>query len=122
MRPSFALPNTQKPKAGPVGIPVTLNFTGTDFSNGELGAEQMGGVIDYVQSIYIDNSANTKSLNIIFSGLGYSLTVKAGRQGIFPVICGAGVLSWRATSVGSGIAVAAIMMSEQLPYFQWDAV
>jgi hypothetical protein len=119
---SFPLPNSQKPLAGPIGIPVSLDFTTLDTVRGDLSLEQMQGMLDYVQAIYIDNSLNTKSLSIIFSGLGYKITTKAGRQGIFPVITQQGGLSWQATSTGSGLVIPVIMFNVQQPYMQWDAV
>lgn len=121
-RMSFQLPNSSKPISGPTGLNVGLDFTAVDNVTGDLGLEQMSGTIDYVQSIYIDNSLNTKSLSITFSGTQYTITVKAGVQGIFPVIAANGTLSWRAKSVGAGVLVPCIMMNEQQPYFQWQAV
>lgn len=122
MRTSFNMPNTQMPVQGPVGVSVLLDFTATDNVIGDLTLEQAGSVIDYVQAIYIDNSLNTKSLSIIFSGMQYTITVKAGRQGVFPVLTANGSFSWRATSVGAAVVVRTIMMNVQQPYFQWDAV
>lgn len=121
-RMSFPLPNSQKPKSGPVGIPITLDFTTADNAVGDLALEQMQGVIEFVQALYIDNSKNTKSLSITFSGLGYNITVKAGVQGIFPIITQQGALSWRATSVGAAVVVPLIMFNVQQDYFQWQAV
>jgi len=121
-RMSFPLPNTKNPVSGPVGIPVSLDFTATDNVRGDLALEQMQGVLDFVQAIYIDNSANTKSLKITFSGLAYSITVKAGRQGVFPVLAQQGALSWQAQSIGAALVVPVIMFNVQQPYFQWDAV
>lgn len=121
-RMSIPMPNTQKPISGPVGIPVTLDFSTVDNVTGDLALEQMQGVIDYVQAVYIDNSANIKSLSITFAGLGYNITVKAGVQGIFPIIAQAGALSWRAKSVGAAVIVPIVLMNVQQPYVQWQAV
>lgn len=119
---SFPLPNSQKPSSGPVGIPVGLDFTGGDNAVGDLALEMMQGVLEFVQAIYIDNSKNTKSLTITFSGMAYNITVKAGVQGIFPVITQQGALSWRAASVGAALVVPIILFNVQQPYFQWQAV
>lgn len=120
-RMPFYLPNSQKPVQGPCGINVELDFRTVDNVVGDLALEQMQGSLDFIQSIYIDNSANTKSLSITFSGTGYNITMKAGRQGIFPVIAAVGRLSWSAQSVAAAVLVKTIMMNEQQPYFQWDA-
>lgn len=119
---SFPLPNSKSPLTGPVGVPVTLDFTAGDNIRGDLALEQMQTVIDFVQAIYIDNSKNMKSLSIVFSGMAYNITVKAGVQGVFPVITQAGALSWSAQSVGAGVAVPVIMFNVQQSYFQWQAV
>lgn len=116
-RMSFALPNTTIPVSGPVGINVSLDFTGGDNVTGDLGLEQMQGVIDYVQSIWIDNFSNTKTLTIIFSGTQQRLTIAAGKQALLPVIAATGRFSWAATSVGSGIVVPVIFMNQiQQPF------
>lgn len=121
-RMSFALPNSQIPVQGPAGINGELNFVAVDNVTGDLALEQASGTLDFIQSIWIDNSLNTKSLSIIFSGTGQKITVKAGRQGIYPVIASNGSLSWRATSVAAAVIVPVIFMNVQQPYFQWDAV
>lgn len=119
---SFQLPNSQKPTQGPCGVNVALDFTTVDNVVGDLALEQLTGTLEFIQSIYIDNSLNTKSLTIVFSGTQYTITIKAGVQGIFPVIAANGSLSWRAKSVGAAVVVPCIMMNEQQPYFQWQAV
>lgn len=120
-RPSFALPNSQIPTQGPVGIPVALDFTASDNVVGDLTTEQQNGVIDFVQAIWIDNRLNTKTLLITFSGLQQTLSIRAGRQGCYPVLPGPGRLSWNASSVGSGVLVSTIMFNVKLPYFSYDA-
>lgn len=116
-RMSFALPNTTLPVSGPVGVNVSLDFTGGDNVVGDLALEQMQGMIDYVQSIWIDNFSNTKTLTITFSGTGQRLTIAAGKQALLPVIAAVGRLSWSAQSLGSGIVVPVIMMNQpQTPF------
>lgn len=121
-RMSFQLPNTQKPTSGPVGVNVPLDFTGGDNVTGDLALEQMQGVLEYVQAIYINNSANTKSLSLTFNGLNYNITVKVGQQGLFPVIIPNGSISWRAQSVGAGVIVPTIMFNTPQDPFLWQAV
>lgn len=121
-RMSFALPSTQKPTSGPVGVNVALDFTGGDNITGDLTLEQVQGVIEFVQSIYINNAANTKSLSLTFNGLSYNITIKAGQQGLFPVILPNGSISWRAQSIGAGVIVPCIMFNTQQDPFLWQAV
>lgn len=121
-RMSFALPNTSKPTSGPVGVNVALDFTAGDNVVGDLALEQSQGVIEYVQSIWIDNSLNTKSLSIIFSGMQQKITVKAGQQGLFPVLAAVGRFGWSAQSIGAAVVVPTIMMNQEVTPFLWQAV
>lgn len=121
-RMSFQLPNTQKPTQGPCAVNVALDFTAVDNVSGDLALEQSSGTLEYVQSIFIDNSLNTKSLSITFSGLGYKITVKAGQQGLFPVVIPNGTVSWRAQSVGAAVLVPCIMFNVEQTPFLWQAV
>lgn len=118
IRMSFPLANTAKPVAGPVGVNVPLDFTLTNNVSSDLALEQMQGVLDFVQSIYINNFANTKALSITFNGLQYQINVAAGGWGIYPVLGTAGTLSWTATSVGAGLLVPTIMFNVAVPYFK----
>jgi hypothetical protein len=119
---SFGLPNTSKPTSGPIGVNVALDFTVGDNITGDLGLEQMQGVIEYVQSIWIDNSLNTKSLSIVFSGTQQKLTIKAGQQALLPVIATNGKLNWAAQSIGANVIVPTIMMNQEVTPFLWQAV
>lgn len=119
-RATFQLPNSQKPLQGPVGISVPFDFTTRDTVAGDLALEQMSGSIEFVQAIFIDNRLNTKPFTITFNGLQYTIQVKAGRQGIFPVLCAIGVCSFSATSPAAALIVPTIMFNVQQPYFTWD--
>lgn len=121
-RTGFYLANTDKPVSGPCGVNVSLDFTGGDNISGDLALEQMQSIIDFVQSIWIDNSLNAKALTIVFGGTGQRITVKPNTQGMYPVIAAAGQLKWTAQSVGSGLVVPVIMMNVVQDYFQWATV
>jgi hypothetical protein len=121
-RMSFALPNTAKPVSGPVGVNVLFDFTVNNNISGDLALEQMQGVIDYIQSIYIDNSLNGKSISITFSGTQQTITIKAGQQALLPVIAASGKLSWTAVSNGAAVVVPTIMMNQPQNPFLWQAV
>jgi hypothetical protein len=123
IRTGFPLALGAKSSSGPFGVNVTLDFTTGNVVSGDLVQEQMIGTIDYVQSIWIDNSQNTKVLTITFPGLGQSITVKANTQGLYPVIAQQGPIRWTATSVGAAVVVPVIMMNvPQQSYSQWATV
>lgn len=116
----FPLNNSNKPKQGTYGLVVPLDFTTTDNVAGDLSMEQQTGLIEFVQSVWIDNSLNTKALKIVFGGTQYTLNVRAGRCGIFPIIAPAGILRFAATSVAAAVIVPTIFANFELPYFFWD--
>lgn len=121
-RMSFSLPNTQKPVQGPVGINVDFSFTALiQQISSDLALEQMQGVIEFVQSIYIDNRLNAQPFVITFSGLQQTIQCRPGRSGIFPVIAANGSLAFTAVSpVAAPLTVRTIMMNVEQNYFVWD--
>jgi hypothetical protein len=113
------MPNNATPVSGSIGIPVPFDFTNKQQVSGDLTLEQMQSSIEYVQSIFIDNRANAQPFTIQFSGLQYTIQVKPGRQGIWPVLAAIGALQFTAVSAG-GVVVPTIMFNAVMPYFFWD--
>lgn len=121
-RSSFALPVNMEATEGPVGIPVNLDFTGGDISNGDFALEQSSNVITFVQALWIDNSLNTKLLSISFSGTNQILKVKANTQGYYPIMPFQGTFRWNATSVGAAVIVPVIFVNVAIGAMQWATV
>ena len=119
VRMTFQMPNTQIPAQGPVGIPIAFDFTTRQQISGDLALEQMQGAIEFVQSIFIDNRFNVQPFTISFGGMGYTIQVKPGRQGIWPVLAANGAMNFSGASNG-GIVVPVIMFNTMQPYFYWD--
>lgn len=121
-RMSFAIPSRMVAVEGPIGIPVGLDFSTVNTVTGDLTLEMSSGTIGFVQSVWIDNSKNTKALSIVFPGTGQILTVKANTQGYYPIIPFQGSFSWSATSIGAAVVVPVIFTNVQFEASQWATV
>lgn len=121
-RMSFQLANNAVPIAGSCGIPVILDFTLGNTAQGDFALEQTSGTIDFVQSMFIDNSLNTKALTIQFSGTKQIITLKAGMVGEFPIHPANGTFQWFATSVGANVQVPVIFMNQPANPYVYQAV
>lgn len=75
--------------------------------------------IDFIQSVWIDNSLNASSITLtITSAIGsQSILVQANTQGIYPVIA-AGKVKWSAASAGN-VQVPLIWSNTAKPFVQW---
>lgn len=123
-RPVFPIPNGQWPKQGPVACAVNFDFTLSGTISGDLGQEQNSHAIDFVQSIWIDNRANPNPFTIVFQGTLYTIQCKAGREGIFPVICATGIVQFTAINgapaAAAAIVIPTLMKNTPSENFVWD--
>lgn len=110
--------NTKWPRGGPKVIPVDLDFTSSGTLTFNWDHLLADGVIDFVQSIWIDNSDGTSTVDVYFDGAPRSqrIRVQPYSQGLFPVTCPAQSLRFRAVS-SSGIIVPAILYNMPLAYY-----
>lgn len=121
-RSSFAMPNTQKSNSGPYGLIVPLAFTAAiQTINSDIIQEMQTNAIDMVQSIFIDNTNNAVAFAITFGGFSYSINVRAGRFGIWPILVPQGPVSFSANSpVATPFTVNCIFMNQIMPYMYTD--
>jgi hypothetical protein len=119
VRPSFPVARNAQPEQGSKGTPVNFDFTLINVVNGDLMLEQGQNGISFVQSIWIDNRLNAQAFVITFLGLSYTIQVRAGRQGTYPVYNTSGDIRFTATSNGAGIIVPTIMFNFlETPWWQ----
>jgi hypothetical protein len=116
---SVPIMNGLVPDKGPLGVRVDLDFTAAQLVRMDLIREIGIGVIDLVQSIYIDNGSNAQPISIEFSGLMYKITCRANRQGIFPVIGLSGQLQLSAATAGA-VIVPIILINVPMQTATWD--
>lgn len=118
----FGIPNLTAPAQGGVGIALNMDFTNVNVVQGDLQQEQSSGVLDYVQSMYLDNSLNTKSISLVIGGTLQTITLKAGQQALLPVIPATGIFRWQATSTGAALLVPVIFSNLPFNPYLWQAV
>ena len=121
-RSAFSIPRNARPVDGGTAVPVALDFSTINNASGDLSQEQTSGAIGFVQSVFIDNSLNTKALSITFPGTQQKITVKANTQGYYPIIPFNGTFTWQAVSIGAAVIVPVIFMNEHFEAAQWTTV
>jgi hypothetical protein len=108
-----------QPEQGSKGVPVNFDFTATNVVSSDLTIEMQSNQISFVQSVWIDNRLNAQPFVLTFLGLNYTVQVRAGRQGTYPVYSTSGDLRFTATSVGAAIIVPTIMFNFlETPWWQ----
>lgn len=82
----FGINNMVLPKGGPKVIPYTLDFT--TLTQIQVDTTQMiqSGLIEYIQTLYIDNKDNTGVLTLNIELLNQRIVIPAGRQGYWNVL------------------------------------
>lgn len=74
------------PKDGSRAMMQALNFALESPVGVNLTYEQESGRLEFVQSIYVDNSNNTATLTATFQGTQQTISVPAGYQAYLPVL------------------------------------
>src|ERR1700735_1530474 len=100
VRIGFKSPNQQFP-VSPRELPVNLDFTKTAIITDDLGPEMQQSQIEFIQSVWIDNSNNADIMTIQFNN-GQNIEAQPGSQGVYPVIS-SGLLRYVAQSAGGVI-------------------
>jgi hypothetical protein len=110
------------PVEGPCGIPVlaTVFSVGNTFI-GDFALEMTSGTIGFVQSVWIDNSVNTKQFILSIPGTGQNITVKAGGVGDFPIYAPQGTFRWSAFSNAATADVPMIFKNTKCIPFEYSA-
>lgn len=123
VRPTFNLPTNQYPDQGPMGILCNLGFStlASQVISDDLGLEQQTGVFEGPQAAWIDNRLNAQAVAVTFLGLNFTLQVRAGRQGIYPIITAAGICRWSARSPQILVDVPMILINQPMSYWFQDA-
>ena len=84
---TFGIANVVVPAGGPKCVPANV-----DFSNAAqvlLDGTQIvtQGKIEYLQGVFVDNSANVNNLSLSMSTTGQVIIVPAKSQGYFSIMC-----------------------------------
>jgi hypothetical protein len=81
------LTNQTVPDEGPKAIPLLLNFANAGEFDLDLQNLQSRAFISMIQTVYVDASAATDDLTIIFNSTNQNVMAKAGTQGYYSVLC-----------------------------------
>jgi len=118
IRTIFPVAQNAVPEQGSKGVVVNFDFTTINVVSGDLTQEQSVNGISYIQAMWIDNRANAQAFAITFLGLLYTIQVRAGRQGIYPVFVAQGDVKFTAVSNGAVIVPTIMFNCLMQPWFQ----
>jgi len=85
---TFAYPiaNVIVPSGGPKTVPAVADFTTIPLY--DVDGQQMidSHAMEYIQGVFVDNSASTAALTILCGGTGQKIVVGPNMQGYFPLL------------------------------------
>lgn len=112
------------PQQGSRAIAIMLNFNTlavTSISD-ELFQEQSQGEIEFIQSVFIDNSANAQQFKLqTTTGLNQTIVAKANSQGYYPLLVPNGKLAYQASTTGN-VNIQIIFMNIFVNTIVWPVV
>lgn len=91
------------PKEGPRAFPLTLDFS-TSVGGSltiNLIEQSQQNMLEWIQSVYVDNSANVGDFTLIDSITGQRITVSGGDQAYLPFMCGGNAVFTATISSGT---------------------
>jgi hypothetical protein len=84
--PPNSLYNGSVPKEGPKAIPLALTFAGAESVSIDLVLQKQLAKISGIQTIFIDNSANTHAVTISAQATQQIIECPPSSQGYFPIL------------------------------------
>lgn len=84
---SFGIANVVVPGGGPKVIPVNVDFTVNPQVLIDGQNLVSSGKIEYLQGVYIDNSANVNPVSLTMSTTNQVITCPKKSQGYFAIMC-----------------------------------
>lgn len=121
-KPAFGVFNGLAPEELPKGLPYTYDFSTDTAVSFDLQLENTNGIIQMVQSVYVDNSDNNAALTLRFTITGQRLVVPANSQGIWPVIAPLQTQITASTTPAADLRVHIILLNVPMPYTQWGPI
>lgn len=112
----FQVVNGHSPAHGSRALFAPFDFAGVTSIGFNFYQELTDGNMDFVQSMFIDNSLNTAEFQIIFDGTRHKIVAQPYSQGIYPVICAQGKLTGVASS-GGGVRVPVYFHNVPQPFY-----
>lgn len=97
-----AIFNSLVPPEGPKAVPQTLDFSQASSFLLDFTQAYDQKIISVVQTIWVDNFANTAPVKFTVAGTGQTIECPAGAQGVFPIIS---AIRTKITAISSGAAI-----------------
>lgn len=123
--PSFEIANLRHPTQGARCIQASFLFGGGINSiAGDFMLEVLDGHIDFIQSVFVDNSINPDGFTLVIPGVGskgYRITVPPNTQAMLPIVAPTGTLHYIASSLGQ-VEVDCTFFNIPMPYFQASSI
>lgn len=85
IKTAFKVQNGYAPAEGPKALPVDYDFDSIGQQRTNFYLEHSEGILQFIQAIWVDNSANLNAL-VVLSSTGQAVLIPAGSQGAFPFI------------------------------------
>lgn len=82
---AYSVFNGMAPTEGPKALTINFDLSETGSMSDDLLLENTNGVIQFVQTVYVDNSLNPNDLTIYFPITRQKLVIPATAQGNWPV-------------------------------------
>ncbi|HNB00969.1 MAG TPA: DUF1859 domain-containing protein [Nitrosomonas sp.] len=84
---SFEVFNGFAPRKGPRSLPITIDFSLGASQVIDLALAQTEDKIEFVQSVYVDNAANTANFTMTCAITGQVIIIPPGNQAFIPLLC-----------------------------------
>lgn len=112
--------NSCRPPEGSLGVPIQIPFTSTAQQwAADLNTLQTGAKINFFQSMFVDNSANTVALTIAPAGLQQTITVPAGWIGYVDILAPNPVGITFTSAVTSNTTITVQLLNFPVNTFLW---
>lgn len=108
------------PKTLPKTLPFTVDFSTVATQSFDLTKEIAGDKLEWVQSFYVDNSANPMPLVLTMQDTGQVITWPANSQGYMPVLAINPPKFTLSTTVSSGLVINIQALSFAVPAAIWS--
>ena len=122
MRRAFPSFNGYAPKEGPKALPVDFDFSSVGSAELNLLLENTEGQIQYVQSMWVDNSDNPGALTIRFGGTNQRVVIPANAQGNWPVITIDQVRATISSPINAAARGQIIFLNVPMPMMQFGPI
>lgn len=86
VKPAVPVWNTLAPINAGKAVMDLLDFSTDSSIDVSCADEQRGGTVEYVQTLWVDNSINTATLSILVKGTGQVIKVAPKTQGYYSVL------------------------------------